>query len=127
MFDHAGAWTLLEFVLNFLVDHEYPSGGSVFNLVNWVKPVHRPGSSMSPSTFQMSLTFVQHIECRICPPDEVNKFQGDLEGVFFRHMEFYSLLNLLVMMMMMMMNRTPRNTSEVVSCFQVILCLLLFL
>ena len=39
---------------------------------------------------------------------------------FFRHMEFYSLLN------MMTMNKIPRNTQEGVSSFQVILCLLLF-
>ena len=37
---NAGAWTLLEFDLNFLVDHVCPSGGVVFNKVNWVKPAH---------------------------------------------------------------------------------------
>ena len=58
---NAGAWTLLEFVLNVLVDHVYPSGGAVFNKVNWVTPVHGPGCSMSPSTFQKSLTFLQNI------------------------------------------------------------------
>ena len=75
---NAGAWTLLEFVLNFLVDHVYPSGGVQFNKVTWVKPVHGPGCSMSPSTFQKSLTFLQNIYCRICPPNEVNKFQEGL-------------------------------------------------
>ena len=57
---NAEAWTLLELVFKVLVDHVYPSGGVVFHKVNWVKPAHGPGSSMSPSTFQMSLTFLQH-------------------------------------------------------------------
>ena len=110
---NAGAWTLLEFV-SFLVDHVYPSG---VNKVNWEKPPHGPESSWSPATFQMSLTFLQHIYCRICPPDEVNKFQEGLgKELFFRLLEFYSLLN------MMTMNRNPRHTSEVVSSFQVVLC-----
>ena len=40
---NAGAWTLLQFVVNFLVDHVCPSGMVVFNKVNSGKPVHEPG------------------------------------------------------------------------------------
>ena len=54
---------------------------------------------------------VCHLSARI--------FKRDWDG-FFRHMEFDSLLNMITM------NNIPRITPEVVSNFQVFLCLLLF-
>ena len=57
-------------------DHVYRFGGFSFDILNWVTRVNGPtDSSWPPSNVPLIVdtTLQQHIQCRICPPDNINK------------------------------------------------------
>ena len=77
------------FLVSFVQDLVFPSGGFSLKKVNHVKPVNASDNSLSPSTFQIFNMFLQHhIWNCDCGPGDVNVFQWRKEWFFSRHVQF---------------------------------------